>query len=54
MANGQKTSNTGRARYLKEGGQVGDITPCHYGMCDIYQIFGDAVYITVPAMIICK
>ena len=31
MANGQKTSNTGRAGYLKEGGSVGDVTPCHYG-----------------------
>ena len=54
MANGQKTSNTGRARYLKEGGPVDDVTPRHYEMCDIYQMFGDAVYVTAPATTVCK
>ena len=49
-----KTLNTGRARYLKEGGLVGDIMPRHYRMCDIYRMFGDAVHVTVLATVICK
>ena len=47
-----KTLNTGWAGYLKKGGPVGDVTPCHYGTCDIYRMFGDTVYVTVPATII--
>ena len=42
-ANGQKTLSTDWARYLKRGGLVDDVTPCHYGTCDIYRMFGDAV-----------
>ena len=48
MANGQKTLNTGQAGYLKEGGPVDDVMPHHYGTCDIYWMFGDAVYVTAP------
>ena len=33
---------------------VDDITPCHYRACDIYRIFGDAVYVTAPATTVCK
>ena len=28
---------------------VDDVMLCHYGACDIYQEFGDAVYVTVLA-----
>ena len=35
-------------------GPVDNITPCHYGMCDIYRMFGDAVCITIPATAVCK
>ena len=31
-----------------KGGPVDDITPHHNGTCDIYWMFGDAVYITAP------
>ena len=55
MANGQQTLNTGRVGHLKGlAGPADDITPHHYGMCDIYRMFGDAVYVMVPATIICK
>ena len=47
MANGQKTRERAREVILK--GSVDDITLRHYGACDIYQEFGDAVYVTVPA-----
>ena len=45
----------GRVGHLKGlAGPADDVTPRHYGMYDIYRMFGDAVYITVPATIICK
>ena len=40
-------------RVFKEG-PVDDITPRHYGMCDIYRMFGDMVWVTIPATIVCK
>ena len=55
MANGRLTFNTGSVGYLKGLVEpVDDITPRHYGACDIYQIFGDTVYITAPATAVCK
>ena len=42
-----KRQGTGQEVILK--GSVDDITLCHYGACDIYREFGDAVYIMVPA-----
>ena len=33
---------------------VDDVTLHHYGTCDIYQEFSDAVYVTVPVTIICS
>ena len=35
-------------------GSVDDITLRHYGACDIYWEFGDAVYIMVPATAVCS
>ena len=35
-------------------GSVDDITLCHYGACDIYQEFGDMVYIMVLATVVCS
>ena len=35
-------------------GPVDDITPRHYGTCDIYRMFSDVVYITALATAICK
>ena len=41
--------------YLKGlAGPVDDVTPCHYGTCNIYRMFVDVVYITAPATAICK
>ena len=43
-----------RAREVILKGLVDDVTLPHYGACDIYWEFGDAVYITVPATAICS
>ena len=54
MANGQKDKEQAREVILK--GMVDDITLHHYGACDIYWEFGDAVYVTVLVMsfAVCK
>ena len=45
----------GRVGHLKGlAGQAHDVTLRHYGMYNIYQMFGDTVYVTVPATVICK
>ena len=55
MASGRLTPNTGWVGYLKGLVEpVDDVTPCHYGVCNIYRIFGDAVYVTAPATAVCK
>ena len=43
---------TGRGGILK--GTVDDITLHHYGACDIYREFSDAVYVTLPVTVICS
>ena len=52
MANGQKTSGTGQGGYLSL--PVDNVTPRHYGTCDIYRMFSDTVCITIPAAAVCK
>ena len=42
----------GRGAVLK--GPVYDVMLRHYGVCDIYQEFGDVVYIMIPATVICN
>ena len=55
MANGRLTPNTGWVGYLKGLVElVDDVTPRHNRACDIYQIFGDMVYIMAPATAVCK
>ena len=55
MANGQQTLNMGRVGHLKGlAGPADDIMPRHYGMCNIYRMFSDKVYVMVPATVICK
>ena len=45
----------GRAGYLKGlVGPVDDVTPHHYGMCDIYWMFSDAVYVMALATAVCR
>ena len=55
VANGWLTPNTGWVGYLKGLVEpIDDVTPHHYGVCNIYQIFGDAVYVTALATAVCK
>ena len=49
---GQKDKDWAGEVILK--GLVDDISLRHYGAWDIYQEFGDAVYITIPATIVCN
>ena len=47
MATGQKDPDERPGPYLR--GPADDITPHHYGVRGIYRIFGDAVYVMIPA-----
>ena len=51
MANGQRDKEWAGEVILK--GPV-DVTLHHYGACDIYREFGDAVYDTILATDVCK
>ena len=55
VANGQQTPSMGWEGYLKGlAGPADDVTPHHYGTCNIYRMFSDVVYVTVPATAVCK
>ena len=47
-----KDPEYGLGRVFK--GPVGNVTLHHYGACDTYQMFGDAVCITALATVVCK
>ena len=52
--NGSGPKDKDRAREVLLKGLVDDVMLHHHGTCDIYQAFGDAVYITIPATVICN